>query len=317
MEQSFEKSIAVAGHLVFDEITFPDGNSTTAFGGISYNLAALVAKVSVGKVYALCEIGADRRIEFDRAFGGCHVLDTSLIKSTGKPNVVNRLVYDNAGRRREWNSRVPEPLSLERIPGSADGVLINFISGDDFRLEELERFRRQYRGLIYMDYHSLSLGRSPDGGRYYRRHPLWSEHIAACDILQMNMAELESIFEQKIGIESIPSACDSLHDSGPGTIIITMGERGAILSLNSGSKSYLIQGLSPPVIVDPTGCGDTLAAVAFHAYIVGDDILDAVVEGSRWAAAKAAFSGIHGFSDIDRFLARVPKPPDPVLFRVA
>ena len=311
-ESSKKREIVVAGHLVFDQIVFPGEKITTALGGISYNLAALCAVMKEGRLYTVCEIGLDREAEFDRAFGHCPVLDKSLIRAIDKPNVVNRLVYDRTGERKEWNSRIPEPLSLELIPDHADCVLINFISGDDFRLDELIRFRRRYQGLIYMDYHSLSLGRSPDGSRYYRKHPRWKEYIANADILQMNLAELASIAKHDLDLESASPACRSLHDSGPDTIIITMGVKGVLLSINSGSEVYLIPAVRIEQEVDSTGCGDTLAAITLIEYIITDDILNSVIKGCRWAAAKATFSGLDGFVDIENIMAGIGPSADPV-----
>ena len=305
--------IAVAGHLVYDEIVFPDGAITSALGGITYNLAAFCAVMTDGRLLPVCEIGSDRRETFDKAFGRCGVLDDSLINTIDLPNVVNRLVYNERGKRMEWNSRVPESLSLAPIPKTVDCALLNFISGDDFELNDLRGFRDSFDGIIYMDYHSLALGRSPDGGRYYRKHPRWREYTSAADILQLNLAELSTIMETKgADPKSVMESCKAIHDSGPDTIIVTMGENGVVLSVASDSTAWLIPPISIEKEVDATGCGDTLAAVTLYYHIRGEDILQSLRKGSLWAAAKATFSGLDGFADIENILARIEPSIEPL-----
>ena len=303
-------SIAVAGHLVYDEIVFPSGKSEVSLGGISYNIAALCAMMRKGRLYCVCRIGSDRKAEFDRIFEHCPVLDNSLIKTADKLNVVNRLVYSTNGSREEWNSRIPEPISLQAIPAEIDALLMNFISGDDVLTDDLDMFRRRFDGVIYLDYHSLALGHNPDGSRFYRYNKKWMEYVSAADILQLNAAELFSIVGQS---ESVPEAiavqCRMLHEQGPGAIIVTMGNRGAVISGESGERKYFIPPLNIVREMDSTGCGDTLAAVTLYNYLISGDILSSAIEGSRWATAKATFSGLQGFSSIQEILDRIGPSP--------
>lgn len=303
VESSKRPAIAIAGHLVYDEIVFSDGGGSNSFGGISYNLAALCAAMKGGSLIPVCQIGSDKRKLFDQVFGYSAVLDSSLISGTDFPNVVNRLVYDRDGHRKEWNSRKPGPLSLDGIPSSMDALLMNFISGDDVTPGDLNRFRSRFAGIIYMDYHSLALGRLPDGGREYRHNPLWKEYVSSADILQLNGAELSTITgDSHREPSAVVSGCRLLHQCGPKDIIITLGKEGIIVSSDDGDKAFLVHPVKIDREVDTTGCGDTVAAVALFNYLISKDIVSSAVEASRWAAAKATFSGIEGFGEIERIL---------------
>ncbi|MEE9554336.1 MAG: carbohydrate kinase family protein [candidate division Zixibacteria bacterium] len=316
MTVSSEKSprIAVAGHLVYDEIVFPNGTATSAFGGITYNLAAMCAIMTEGRLFPVCEIGSDRREAFDKYFGNLKILDDSFVKHTDKPTVVNRLVYDRSGERKEWNSRIPGHLSLEILPDLADCALLNFISGDDFNPDDLNRFRDSFDGIIYMDYHSLSLGRSPDGSRFFRKHPQWRDYVAVADILQLNLTEISTIHNTRgSDPKSVAESCEGIHDSGPDTIIVTMGENGIVVSANSGGDRFHIPAVRIENEVDATGCGDTLAAVTLYHYLKTDDILKSLKAGSLWAAAKATFSGLDGFADIEKIASRIESNIDPII----
>lgn len=305
--------IAVVGHLVYDEITFPGGEATTALGGISYNIAALAALMAQGKILPVCEIGFDIKDLVFETFGSYEVFDKSAIKMTSLPNVVNRLVYDEKGNRDEWNSRRPPPLSLERVAGDIDALLLNFISGDDVALDELKRFRERFGGIIYCDFHSLALGHDRDGKRYYRKHPDWREYLSLVDMVQMNKAELVTLVgRQTENTGQVAADCRTLHQAGPETALITMGKGGILLSVKSGDQAFHIPSLDVPAVVDTTGCGDTLAAAMIYHYIVSGDLLQAAVKAIRYAAAKATFIGVDGFRRMDEILGNIGEAPEPV-----
>jgi hypothetical protein len=305
--------IAVAGHLVYDEITFPGGETTIALGGISYNIAALAALMAQGKIIPVCEIGLDIKDLVFGTFGSYEVFDKSAIKMTSLPNVINRLVYDNQGNRNEWNSRRPQPLLLEAIPDDIDALLLNFISGNDVTLEELRRFPGRFGGIVYCDFHSLALGHDQDGRRYHRRHPDWQEYLSHVDIIQMNLAELATIVGHDSGGKlQIAADCRILHQAGPETALITMGKDGVLLSNQSGDQAFHIPASDVPAVVDTTGCGDTLAAAMTYHYIVSGDLLRSAVKANRYAAAKATFSGVDGFLRMDEILGNIGEGPEPV-----
>lgn len=305
--------IAVAGHLVYDEITFPDGETTTAPGGISYNIAALTAMMTGGRLFPVCEIGVDIKNLVFEIFGSCEVFNKSAIRITSMPNVVNRLVYDKQGNRDEWNSRRPQPLSLDMIPHDFDALLLNFISGSDVTLDELRRFRGRFGGIVYCDFHSLALGHDREGKRHYRKHPDWEEYLSYVDIIQMNKAELSTIVgHESEAVAQIAADCSMLHEAGPETALITMGKAGVLLSIHSGDQVFHIPSINVSVVVDTTGCGDTLAAAMIYHYILSGDLLQSAVIANRYGAAKATFTGLDGFRRMDEILNDIGEAAEPV-----
>ncbi len=308
-----EPSIAVVGHLVADEIIRPGGEKVSALGGISYNLATLLAVMKSGKILPVCEIGRDIEPEFNKAFGSSELVDSSGVKVVSEPNVVNRLEYDNSGNRTEWNSRIPDRLSLENIRGRPDAVLMNFISGDDLAIEDLTRFRGRFNGLIYLDYHSLALGRDDQGKRFYRKHPDWEKYVAGADIVQMNSMELATIAGKNANdAEKVGENCKMVHDTGPKICVVTLGKDGLVLSLDSGKTTYFIPSIPVPLEVDPTGCGDTFASVFLYSYLLAGNVLKAAKRANKYAAAKATFAGIDGFDSISEIADRLGPSPEPV-----
>ena len=308
-----EPKIAVAGHLVADEIVYSDGEKISAPGGISYNLAALLSIMKSGKIISICEIGSDKDDLYEEYFGKHDIVDSSAVRRTALPNVVNRLVYNSDGNREEWNSRVPERLSLDNIGNDVDAVLVNFISGDDFGADELIEFRDRFSGLIFCDYHSLALGRDNDGKRFFRKHPEWERYLSQADIVQMNIAEFATISGiERLSFGNIIAACSLIHGLRPDICIITLGRNGAVLSMERGKTVYHLPPIAVPNEIDPTGCGDTMAAVFLYNYLLSSDPLQSASIASRYAAAKVTFAGLNGFKRIDSILDSVGTGAAPV-----
>lgn len=295
--------IIVIGHLVKDEIISAEGTINIALGGIAYNLAALCALMKQGRVHPVCRIGKDIRNLVNDAFGVSPVFDYSGIAYSNRPNIVNRLEYGHDGGREEWNSGKPRPLDISDIPTDADVVMFNFISGNDVGLSDLKEFREIYQGLIYCDYHSLSLGRDGSGKRYHRYHTRWREYLSVADIVQMNVAELSTIVRREMSDNhEIAIAARNLHEAGPTIAIITMGDIGVIISDGKRGEQFHVPAVNIKGRVDPTGCGDTLAAAFIYHYLQDGDIIRSIEFANYYAAAKATFTGLDGFGRIDEIL---------------
>lgn len=291
--------IALVGHMCKDEIISSNGSLKAAIGGTAYNLAALASVMSSGKILPVCRLGNDMESLAKPLFSLSPLIDTSGVLSSAYPNVIHRLTYLQNGERAEWNSGKQTPLPLDKNCLAADAILLNFISGSDVRLADLKIFKRKYKGLIYSDFHSLSLGYSKDQMRYHRRHPFWREYISAIDMLQMNVGELRTIFgNTMVSVSDIKNAITELHALGPKIINITMGSEGVIVSESASGILDHLKAVQIPQEVDPTGCGDTFAAVFLSNYLNLQDTLKSARTASFYAAAKATFSGLDGFKDI-------------------
>lgn len=310
----YEKlSIAVVGHLVDDEIIRPGGAKISALGGISYNLAALLSIMKKAIIFPVCEIGQDIQAKFNKEFGENEIVDSSGVKILSRPNVVNRLVYDHSGNREEWNSRIPDRLSLVSLSDDIDALLLNFISGDDVGIEELSRFKERSNALIYCDYHSLALGRDDQGKRFYRKHPEWEQYLAQVDIAQMNSKELATITgNESDRAAEIAAGCMMIHRAGPKTVVVTMGRKGAVISLDNGRLKYFLPPIPISQEIDPTGCGDTFASVFLYNYLLTQDPLKSAKIAAGFAAAKATFSGIDGFNRIDDTVRDLKPGSEPI-----
>jgi len=304
-----EPTIAVVGHLVKDEIITPNGTLKESLGGIAYSLTALGSLLKRGKIFPICKIGRDIENLVRADFGGYPKIDFSGAKITAWPTVVNRLVYAADGNREESNSRIAAPLKLNGIDNEIDAVLLNFISGKDVKLPDLKNFKNNYKGLIYCDYHSLSLGYDKKKRRYYRLHPRFKEYIGLVDIVQMNMAELASIYRMPLfDTSAIARACRRLHETGVEAAIVTAGAEGVFLSNSENGHFYHIPAIRIRHEVDPTGCGDTLGAAFLYRFLQTGELVKSLEIANLYAAAKVTFSGLRGFEKLGAIVDSIGSP---------
>jgi hypothetical protein len=302
-------AVAVVGHLVKDEILTLGGEEHISLGGIAYNLAALAAIQKTGTIHPVCRIGNDIDDLASALFGLSPLIDPSNVSRIGRPNVVNRLVYCPDGSREEWNSGKHAPLRLNPALHDCDAILLNFISGSDIRLGDLLSFRKRFSRLIYCDFHSLSLGYGTDHHRFHRYHPRWRDYLSAADIVQMNIFELSTIARRALpDTESVFESCALLHGAGPKIAVITTGRDGMMLSISPQGYFYHVPAISVGNEVDATGCGDTVSAAFLYSYLKSNDAIEALEMANWHAAAKATFSGISGFKEIDSVLSKIGPP---------
>lgn len=176
-----------------------------------------------------------------------------------------------------------------------DAILVNFISGQDIRLAALERLRKEYDGLIYMDIHSLTLGRKKTPGgvaRFLRRPRYWRRYAACADILQVNRGEFELLagcaFDRKTAYGFFTKELPSAQ-----ALIVTLGSDGCLVVSRRGPKIIGRMVSSPPVrkVFDTTGCGDIFAAGFLIEYMKSENFIRAASEGNCLAAQRCGVKG--------------------------
>lgn len=318
VSEGFCCNIAVIGHLVWDRIIQIDGSRVDDFGGIAYNLAALgaVANLKAGSgsikgIFPVCNIGFDL---FDKArtfFGRFSAIDFSLARKIPRKNIVHELKYEAKGYRREYNiGNMPKITpGLFKHCNKIDVALVNYIGGDELPPRYLRWLKDKFLPLIYMDYHSLALGKvaiSRDNHkvrRCFRQNPHWREYVGLADIVQMNHAELKSILLETIDeTESIVQSAKNVHDAGPEVVIITREDKELVVI--SGSKTnpevHIMPVIPAKKLVDTTGCGDSFAAGFIINYCQNCDVIKACEYGLSLASQKARFSGLAGFFKLVR-----------------
>jgi ribokinase len=89
-------------------------------------------------------------------------------------------------------------------------------------------------------------------------------------------------------LEHAAKAARALIDRGPGTVIVTLGDRGCLLVIERESRRYPAW---PTTAVDPTGAGDAFTGALAAGLARNIDLGDAIVQASAAAAISVSRPG--------------------------
>ncbi|MEM2281469.1 MAG: PfkB family carbohydrate kinase, partial [Candidatus Bathyarchaeia archaeon] len=104
------------------------------------------------------------------------------------------------------------------------------------------------------------------------------------NIYKSSKDEIEAV----TGLTDLQAAIKAVHDFGVEAVIVTMGVKGAVLSING--TTYEIPAYMPSRLVDPTGAGDAFMGGFLAEYVRGKEILWCACVGS--AAASTVVEGV-------------------------
>jgi sugar/nucleoside kinase (ribokinase family) len=190
--------IVVVGSIVADTIEGGDGTVVESLGGIAHSVAALAALAGDRqRIVPLCRLGADCRERVERWAARLPGVTLEAIRHTVAANPKVRLSYPAGGREGERSERLIDPLpplraaEVAAVEG-AELALVNCIGGNDCTAAAMRRIRGACPR-VYLDVHSLALGRRASGERFYRPRKDWPAWLDAADVVQCNLAEAATI----------------------------------------------------------------------------------------------------------------------------
>lgn len=136
--------------------------------------------------------------------------------------------------------------------------------------------------------------------------PLPEDLLAAVDILVPNEVETEALTGVPVkNIADAKKAAAVLHDRGCPTVIITMGDRGALVSAKGRSHHLPAFQVSP---VDSVAAGDAFCGALAAALVEGRNLQTAVrlaaAAGALCTTRRGAQEALPSRREIDEFLAR-------------
>lgn len=300
--------IGVIGTFIKDHIKLSTGDEVDSFGGIFYTVSILSNLISAGdEIYPVCYLGTDIYNSITQRLAELPGVKEYGIRKIDQPNTAVTLIYHTTEQRFEYLSHPLPPIELDHIRsiGVMDAWLVNFITGFEMSLPCFQQFRSQVPGLVYVDYHSLSLDIQPDGLRVLRYRPDWREWLSGIDVVQMNEAEAASVLNLSAPSDSQLSnlGCQIL-ELGVKVCHITRGSNGSFLFVKKGSKQefYQIPAMPLKTVVDVTGCGDAFAAGFLVHYLNRGDALEATRYANRVAGLNCTFSGTEQLPELKTML---------------
>jgi len=284
--------LLIAGHSALDTIITGD-KVTSSPGGIIYNVLGVVAcSKSDDNIFLLT--GLDKSAsEFAEVFTNCNLEFSSEIESVIR---VELTLFEDKEREEKY-LYMPGPLGFPPFDKLNDfnGILLNFISGNDFTLLDVEAIRKNYSGIMYADIHSLSRGINEEGEREFRLIPEISRWLKCFDVVQVNENELFTLSCYKRERE----IAQYVLEHGVKILIVTKGELGAgAYYLSEDELEYIFVSAEKVEVNNRVGCGDIFGAFFFYYYVEGKNILQALKNGIEGAGKIVEYSPGSAFSEI-------------------
>ncbi len=261
----------VVGTFINDQIYPADGSLVKGIGGIYYTLSILANLVSADdEIFPICPLGEDLYDKVVRKLSGYNNINLDVILKHKQKNTNVKLFYQDLEKREEILSDLMPEIELADLKkaGAVDVWLVNFITGFEMKLETFNQFCEQSTGMIFMDFHSLSLGIAADGKRFLQRPANWKQWIAGIDCLQMNENEAQCLIgKNQVNHEDMIAFGKDVMQNNLKTFHITLGSKGSLLFYRNNDAWNWLATPALPIknTVEVTGSGDAfLASFATH-----------------------------------------------------
>lgn len=293
------------GSITWDTIKLANGEMWQGPGGILYQAASLCA---LGyEVMLICKVGEEIWTKINKIISSWTSLKTDAVKIVpGRGNQVY-LYYPKKGERKERLKWAVPPLTasdiLPFLP-HLDFLLVVFNSGYDLDFYSWRQVIHSASCPLWLDLHSLVL--SPNfGRRRYESFESWPAWVEGVDYLQANEKEAACLLGQpnrRPSLEEINLLATKGFSLGLRAIFITLGQRGVYVA--TPEKWAIFQPEKIRKAVDPTGCGDCLAAGTSAELLRGKSPFEAVHFGLSLASQMVEVRGVlSSFELISQFFS--------------
>jgi len=272
-----------------------DGSETSRPGGIFYSLLGVNSLAGAGdEIFLLTGLNPNSSQLFGHLYSKAN--GTFIHKIDQMPEVL--LKTSAEGEREEIYKNLSSQLSIEAVNNwnMFEGILINMITGFDISLNQLKSIRKNFKGIIYFDLHTLSRGVGAGMKREFRPVPDISQWLSNIDILQCNESEIKTLVQNRSESESAAE----IISYGVNVVIITKGDKGAELyySGSGAVKSYFAEAVKINAL-NKVGCGDIFGAAFFYSYISTQNLFNSLLTANIAGAAAASINDLSSKTKID------------------
>ncbi|MBS7647478.1 MAG: carbohydrate kinase family protein [Candidatus Bathyarchaeia archaeon] len=276
--------ITIVGHLCIDSISLPNKQSPYTILGGSAAYTSLSAKRLGANVSIISKVGGD----FPKAYlwwlsqEGIDL--TGVLRIEGEKTTRFELKYDSSMSNRTLRLLSKAPvIKVEDLPNLLDTKVAHIAPiADEIPYDVTEKMKKSTE-VLSID--PQGLVRAFDENGTVVSKPLEDKRVLELvNIYKSSKEEIEAI----TGMADLRAAIRSIHDFGVETVIVTMGIKGAAISIDG--TVYEIPVYTPDKIVDPTGAGDAFIGGFLAEYVQGKEVLWCACVGS--AAASAVVEGV-------------------------
>jgi sugar/nucleoside kinase (ribokinase family) len=276
--------IAVVGHFAIDTIRLPSRSAPFVVLGGSVTYVSFVTKRLDATVSIVSKVGGDFPEAYLWWLGEEGIDLSGVIKLANEPTTRFELKYskDLSNRTLKLTSKA-SAISVSDLPLSlrAKAVHVAPIAGE-ISYEVVERLKGCAE-VLSLDPQGL-LRRFGKTGNVISHGQVDKRLFSLINIYKSSRDEISVL----TGHSDLKSAIKAVHDFGVETVLVTLGAKGAVLSVMG--TLYKIPACKSRVVVDPTGAGDAFIGGFLTEYIRQKDSLWCACVGS--AAASLVVEGI-------------------------
>jgi sugar/nucleoside kinase (ribokinase family) len=276
--------VAVVGHFAIDSICLPSRSAPFVVLGGSVTYVSFVTKRLDATVSIISKVGGDFPEAYMWWLGEEGIDLSGVTKLANEQTTHFELGYskDLSNRTLKLKSKA-SAISVSDLPRSlqASAVHVAPIAGEiSYKVVE---HLKDCAEVLSLD--PQGLFRSFDKtGNVTSRGQVDKRLFSLINIYKSSLDEISAF----TGHSDLKSAIKVIHDFGVETVIVTLGAKGAVLSVEE--TLYNIPACSSRVFVDPTGAGDAFIGGFLTEYIRQKDSLWCACVGS--AAASLVVEGI-------------------------
>lgn len=271
--------ISIIGHFSIDSIILPERRKPYTILGGSVVYASLAAKSLGAKVSVISKVGED----FPKAYLWCldqEGIDLSRVTiCSGAKTTRFELKY--AGNLTERTLKLISmgaPINEEDLPKSLRARVIYLAPITHEISYGTAEKARECAEVLSLDPQGLIRCFDENGTVTYNSS-MDTRILELVDIYKSSLEEILAL----AGVSELKSAIRAVHNFGVKTVIVTLGAKGSMLSIEEAI--YEIPACKSEKVVDPTGAGDAFMGGFLAEYLQGKDMLWCACVGSA-AASK-------------------------------
>jgi sugar/nucleoside kinase (ribokinase family) len=276
--------IAVVGHFSIDIINLPSRNKPFMILGGAATYTSFAAKRLDASASVISRVGGN----FPQAYLWWleqEGIDLSAVtKHTSEPTTSFELTYskDLSERKLKLKSK-GLTLSPEDVPKDFHAKAVHIAPIDDEIPYELVERLKGCADILSLDPQGLL--RSFDEAGNVTDNPRVDYRIfSLINICKCSEHEIFAL----TGESELKPAIKAIHDVGVETVIVTLGAKGSVLSVEG--TQYHVDACPSQVLVDPTGAGDVFIGSFLTEFLRGKESLWCACVGS--AAASCVVEGL-------------------------
>lgn len=276
--------IATVGHFSIDSILLPQSQKPRVILGGSVAYVALSAQRLGANVSVISKVGCD----FPEAYmwwlrqEGINLSYVSRVEDAFTTRFELKYSQDLANRCLRLTNRAPQ-ITVGDIPDSLMTKAIHVAPiANEIESEVIEKLKAR-TDCLSLDPQGFLRTFDENGNVAHRNLPNKQilEHI---NIFKSSSEEIT----YATSLNDVNAAVKAVHDLGVGIVIVTLGMKGALLSVEGAA--YNIPAYNAAKTVDPTGAGDVFIGAFLAEYVKGKEALWCACVGS--AAASVAVEAV-------------------------